>query len=112
MKDLRSEICEALAEIPTLLASTHRALGAFHKSEKLHQCSATLYSATIAALRHIVEWYQEKALSKPSTQINWATALIDPPPRKVFQEPLQAKLIRTEIERFNPNHQNSLSTLR
>ena len=64
LKDLRREICDALAEIPILLATTHRALGAFKKSKELHQCSATLYSATIAALRHIVEWYKEKAISK------------------------------------------------
>ena len=64
LQDLRNEICEALAEIPTLLACTHRALGAFKKSKELHRCSATLYSATIAALRHIVEWYNEKAMSK------------------------------------------------
>ena len=64
MKDLRKEICEALAEIPILLAITHRALGVFRKSKELHKCSASLYTATIAALRHIVEWYEEKALSK------------------------------------------------
>ena len=64
MKDLRKEICDALAEIPILLASTHRALGAFKRSKELHQCSATLYSATIAALRHIVEWYEVKAMSE------------------------------------------------
>ena len=64
LKDLRDEICDALAEIPILLATTHRALGAFKKSKELHQCSAALYSATIAALRHIVEWYKEKAMSK------------------------------------------------
>ena len=64
LKDLRSEICEALAEIPYLLSSTHRALGAFKKSKELHLCSAALYSATIVALRHIVEWYNEKAMSE------------------------------------------------
>ncbi|CAD6583586.1 MAG: hypothetical protein ASARMPREDX12_001310 [Alectoria sarmentosa] len=69
LQDLRSEICEALAEIPILLASTHRALGAFKKSKALHQCSAALYSATLAALRHIVEWYKEKAIKKFSKSL-------------------------------------------
>lgn len=64
LQDLRKDVCEALAEIPILLGSTHRALGAFKKSKQLHQSSAALYSATIAALRHIVEWYREKAISK------------------------------------------------
>lgn len=63
LQDLRKEICDALAEIPILLASTHRALGAFKKSRELHKCSAALYSATIASLHYIVEWYKEKAIS-------------------------------------------------
>ncbi|KAF6218288.1 hypothetical protein HO133_005634 [Letharia lupina] len=69
LQDLRNGICEALAEIPILLASTHRALGVFKKSKKLHQCSAALYSATISALRHIVDWYKEKAIKKFSKSI-------------------------------------------
>ncbi|ODH33993.1 hypothetical protein ACO22_03216 [Paracoccidioides brasiliensis] len=64
LHDLRSDISDALAEIPTLIASTHKALGIFRTSNDLRRCSAALYSATIAALHLIVVWYKEKALKK------------------------------------------------
>ncbi|EEU37989.1 uncharacterized protein NECHADRAFT_48249 [Fusarium vanettenii 77-13-4] len=54
LHDLRSDICDALAEIPALLQCTHVALGIFKRSKELHQASAALYSAIIAALHHIV----------------------------------------------------------
>jgi len=63
LEDLRSDICDALAEIPILLKCTHTVLGIFKQSKDLHQASAALYSAIIAALHHIVLWYREKAMS-------------------------------------------------
>ncbi|KAK6340045.1 hypothetical protein TWF730_001820 [Orbilia blumenaviensis] len=62
LQDLRSDICDALAEIPILLKCTNMALGIFKRSKDLHQASAALYSAIIAALHHIVVWYREKAM--------------------------------------------------
>ncbi|KAG9228840.1 hypothetical protein BJ875DRAFT_500410 [Amylocarpus encephaloides] len=64
LHDLREEVCDVLAEIPTLLASTHRALGVFRKSKDLHERSSGLYVATIAALHQMVSFYQEKAYKK------------------------------------------------
>ncbi|KAK4651589.1 hypothetical protein QC762_602270 [Podospora pseudocomata] len=62
LHDLNSDVCDALAEIPILLKSTHLVLGIFKRSKDLHQASADLYSAIIAALHHIVLWYREKAI--------------------------------------------------
>ncbi|EQL38730.1 hypothetical protein BDFG_00275 [Blastomyces dermatitidis ATCC 26199] len=59
LHDLRTDI--ALAEIPILISSTHKALGIFRRSNDLRRSSAALYAATIAALHHIVAWYREKA---------------------------------------------------
>ena len=101
MQDLRNGICEALAEIPILLASTHRALGAFKKSKKLHQCSAALYSATISALRHIVDWYKEKAISKTCYAYRLDRDVTNSMLREVLQKYSQAELLRTAIERFD-----------
>ncbi|PGH30406.1 hypothetical protein GX50_06842 [[Emmonsia] crescens] len=64
LHDLRNDISDALAEIPILISSTHKALGIFRRSNDLCRSSAALYSATIAALHHIVVWYKEKALKK------------------------------------------------
>lgn len=64
MHDLNSDVCDALAEIPILLKSTHLVLGIFKRSKDLHQASADLYSVIIAALHHIVLWYREKAISE------------------------------------------------
>ncbi|KAK2752304.1 hypothetical protein FQN55_007344 [Onygenales sp. PD_40] len=61
LEDLRSDISDALAEIPILIATTHKAQGIFKQSDDLRQCSAELYLATITALHHIVKWYKEKA---------------------------------------------------
>ncbi|KAM6522883.1 hypothetical protein FALCPG4_012498 [Fusarium falciforme] len=63
LQDLRSDICDALAEIPVLLKCTHVVLGIFKRSKELHQASAALYSAIIAALHHVVVWYKEKAMT-------------------------------------------------
>ncbi|KAH0536273.1 hypothetical protein FGG08_006834 [Glutinoglossum americanum] len=63
LHDLREDICDTLAQIPVLLACTHKALGIF-KSKDLHQCSAALYISTLAALSHIITWYKEKAIKK------------------------------------------------
>ncbi|OJD25472.1 hypothetical protein ACJ73_03156 [Blastomyces percursus] len=64
LHDLRTDISDALAEIPILISSTHKALGIFRRSNDLRRSSATLYAATIAALHHIVAWYREKASKK------------------------------------------------
>ncbi|KAK0672653.1 hypothetical protein QBC41DRAFT_313089 [Cercophora samala] len=62
LHDLNSDVCDALAEIPILLKSTHLVLGVFKRSKDLHQASAALYSAILAALHHIILWYREKAI--------------------------------------------------
>ncbi|KAK3367801.1 hypothetical protein B0H63DRAFT_489796 [Podospora didyma] len=62
LHDLRSDIGDALAEIPEQLRTTHLAMGIFKRSKELHQTSAALYTAIIAALHHIVVWYKEKAI--------------------------------------------------
>ncbi|PGH07687.1 hypothetical protein GX51_01696 [Blastomyces parvus] len=64
LHDLRTDIGDALTEIPILISSTHKALGIFRKSNDLRRSSAALYAATIAALHHIVAWYREKASKK------------------------------------------------
>lgn len=64
LKDIRESICDALSEIPVLLSNTKLILGAFKKSKELHRCSSTLYVTTLAALEHIVTWYQVKATKK------------------------------------------------
>ena len=64
LHDLRTEVSDALAELPTLLGRTRMAMGIFRASDELRQCSAELYVATLAALQHIVNWYTEKATSK------------------------------------------------
>ncbi|KLJ12760.1 hypothetical protein EMPG_12242 [Blastomyces silverae] len=61
LHDLRTDISDALAEIPILISSTQKALGIFRRSNDLRRSSAALYAATIAALHHIVAWYREKA---------------------------------------------------
>jgi hypothetical protein len=61
MHDLRIEIADALSEIPVLLSKTRIALDVFKASDELRQCSVELYIATLAALQHILEWYNEKA---------------------------------------------------
>ncbi|KAK4204944.1 hypothetical protein QBC40DRAFT_272041 [Triangularia verruculosa] len=61
LHDISAEVCDALAEIPILLKGTHLVLGIFRRSKDLHQASAALYSAVIAALHHILLWYREKA---------------------------------------------------
>ncbi|OJD18718.1 hypothetical protein AJ78_01255 [Emergomyces pasteurianus Ep9510] len=81
LHDLRTDISDALAEIPILLSSTHQALGIFRRSNDLRRSSAALYSATIAALHHIVVWYREKAMKKLRLSIfkqeNYGTELCD-----------------------------------
>ncbi|OAX82257.1 hypothetical protein ACJ72_03394 [Emergomyces africanus] len=81
LHDLRTDISDALAEIPILLSSTHQALGIFRRSSDLRRSSAALYSATIAALHHIVSWYREKAMKKLYRSIfkqeNYETDLSD-----------------------------------
>ncbi|EGC45637.1 conserved hypothetical protein [Histoplasma capsulatum var. duboisii H88] len=64
LHDLRTDISDALTEIPLLISSTHKALGIFRRSNDLRRSSAALYTATIAALHHIVVWYKEKASIK------------------------------------------------
>ncbi|QSS56288.1 hypothetical protein I7I53_04458 [Histoplasma capsulatum var. duboisii H88] len=64
LHDLRTDISDALTEIPLLISSTHKALGIFRRSNDLRRSSAALYTATIAALHHIVVWYKEKASKK------------------------------------------------
>ena len=63
MEDLRTDICEALEEIPILIKSTNSTMELFAPSTELRLSSLALYSATIAALHHIVAWYKEKAMS-------------------------------------------------
>ena len=63
LKDLRNDICEALAKIPLLLTNTKIINGVFKKSKELHKCSSTLYVKTLATLEHIVTWYKQKAAS-------------------------------------------------
>jgi hypothetical protein len=62
--DLRTEISDALAELPTLFANTRIAMGIFKGSKELEQCGVELYVTTLAALRHIVIWYTERVTSK------------------------------------------------
>ncbi|KAM7222207.1 hypothetical protein V8F06_002479 [Rhypophila decipiens] len=62
LHDLRSDIGDALAEIPDVLRTTHLAMGIFRRPKELHQASAALYTAIISALHHIVLWYKEKAI--------------------------------------------------
>jgi len=64
MHDLRTDITDALSEIPVLLSKTRIALDIFQASDELRQCSVELYVATLAALEHILSWYNEKAGSK------------------------------------------------
>ncbi|KAL6718249.1 hypothetical protein ACLMJK_004337 [Lecanora helva] len=64
LQALRDEICDALLEIPLLLTTTNRALGAFRKSKSLHEASADLYVATLVALNHIVVWYKGKVMKR------------------------------------------------
>ena len=64
LKEVRESVFEALAEIPIQLNNTKLILQVFKKSKELHQCSSELYISTLAALQHIVIWFQEKAISK------------------------------------------------
>jgi hypothetical protein len=64
LEDLRTEIANALEEIPYLISITHKALGIFQKSDAVRSAAVDLYVATLAALEHIVRWYAEKATSK------------------------------------------------
>ncbi|KAF2647326.1 hypothetical protein K491DRAFT_709242 [Lophiostoma macrostomum CBS 122681] len=54
LHDLRSEICDALAEISVLLKCTHIVVSIFERSKDLVQASSALYSAIIVAIHHIV----------------------------------------------------------
>ncbi|EEH10615.1 conserved hypothetical protein [Histoplasma capsulatum G186AR] len=72
MHDLRTDISDALTEIPLLMSSTHKALGIFRRSNDLRRSSAALYTATIAAVHHIVVWYKEKASSRNSASAHLA----------------------------------------
>ena len=63
-REVRECIFEALAEIPIQLNNTKLILQVFKKSRELHQCSSELYISTLAALQHIVIWFQERATSK------------------------------------------------
>ncbi|KAK4208819.1 hypothetical protein QBC37DRAFT_391694 [Rhypophila decipiens] len=49
LHDLRSDIGDALAEIPDVLRTTHLAMGIFRRPKELHQASAALYTAIISA---------------------------------------------------------------
>ena len=63
-KEVRESVFEALAEIPAQLNNTKLIVEVFKKSKELHQCSSELYISTLAALQHIVIWFQERARSK------------------------------------------------
>ncbi|KAL4942964.1 hypothetical protein BDV06DRAFT_221656 [Aspergillus oleicola] len=64
LADLRQEVSDALAEIPSLLTCIHQALNIFKGSADLHRSSVFLYVATLALLHHIVSWYRTKAIKK------------------------------------------------
>ncbi|KAL4877596.1 hypothetical protein BJY04DRAFT_221967 [Aspergillus karnatakaensis] len=64
LADLRQEVSDALAEIPSLLTCIHQALNIFKGSVNLHRSSVCLYVATLALLHHIVSWYKTKAIKK------------------------------------------------
>ncbi|KAH7385088.1 hypothetical protein BKA64DRAFT_646518 [Cadophora sp. MPI-SDFR-AT-0126] len=64
LADVRSEAFKALADIPFHLESTKETVNTFNKSESLRKCGVKLYTVTLQALRHILEWFKKKAIGK------------------------------------------------
>lgn len=65
-RDLRTEITDALEELPNLLECTGILNGIWSDSLELHQCSSDLYVSILKTLHHIVYWMKQKSPSKQS----------------------------------------------
>ncbi|RPA80643.1 hypothetical protein BJ508DRAFT_327181 [Ascobolus immersus RN42] len=64
LHNLREEVFEALADIPTILNSTHRLLAIYDGSKRLLDFSSELYVKTLSTLAHIIRYFQHKSSTK------------------------------------------------
>ena len=69
-------------------------MGIFKRPKELHQASAALYIAIIAALHHIVLWYKEKAISTCPLRLHYNEQTDRRPEtlfKSIFKQELYAK---------------------
>ena len=103
-KEVRESVFNALSEIPVLLNNTKLILQVFRKSQELHSCSSELYISTLAALAHMVTWFQERALSMCPWQRGpvikvWLIHI-----RKILQKSVQTRCLRAFSDREDRGH--------
>jgi hypothetical protein len=71
MNEVRTEIFQALEDIPDKLRRTQVVLQVFQRVEPLHNCSLELYVATLQMLAHIIYWYKSHASSMFPRSYGW-----------------------------------------
>ena len=104
-EEVRECTFDALTEIPIQLNNTKLILQVFKKSKELHQCSVVLYVSTLAALQHIVTWFQKRATSK--YHVGWKPMLMWlKPARKVLQGSHQAEGLRARADGEDCGYRN------
>ncbi|KAF2855695.1 hypothetical protein T440DRAFT_161170 [Plenodomus tracheiphilus IPT5] len=81
LREINSQILNALANIPMLVDKSQRLLAAYSTSEDLQQHCAKLYVAVLQTLGDMLQFYRERAVRKAIkvvfTQSSFKSALVD-----------------------------------